>query len=134
MSCFHLKIKDVLFALCLVGVYFLPACQQNRSDLEIFGRWRSSGHYYDFNEDGTWAVGYFFNDNYIAPFDWGAFSLEGNKITFSTDELASSCPGLTGTYEFEFPNESDLIFILVEDECENRSEDFLGSDIQRVSP
>ena len=134
MSCFNPKFKQLCIALCLIGVIFLPACQQNRSDLEIYGLWHSSGHYYEFNEDGTWAVGYLVNGEHISTFDWGSFILEGNMITFSTVQEAISCPGLTGTYEFEFPNESDLTFILVEEECENRSDDFLHSKIQRALP
>jgi hypothetical protein len=134
MFCFHPKFKQAFIALCLIGVVFLSACQQDSSDLEIYGRWRSSGHYYEFNENGTWAVGYVFGEDHSPPFDWGFFVLEENLITFSTDQEANSCPGLKGTYEVEFPNESEIKFIVVEEECENRHNDIVGNKIQRDSP
>jgi hypothetical protein len=117
--------------LCLI---FLSACQTTQSEDSILGLWRSSVHYYQFNEDGTWEVGYSFGDVDYNAFDWGTYTFDGKIISFSTHEEAVSCPGQSGTYELKISNDEVLIFTLVEDECENRSSDFLVNEIKRVEP
>jgi hypothetical protein len=130
------------FILIVIGhvlMLVFAACQKAQLENSIYGSWRtdsnsSDSHYFLFNEDGTWAVGYYFAGDESSPFDWGTFTLDGNLLVFSTAEDAESCPGLIGTYEVAFPNESDVIFTLVEEQCSHRLSDLGSNQYKRYSP
>lgn len=134
MSTKNALARPIIIVLIFVIVLILVACQQTQSAESIHGMWHSTMRFIIFNEDGTWAVAFSRSLLKNNPFDWGTYTFDGELLTISTDDEADSCPGQTGVWEVDFPNESDITFIEVEEECSHRRNDIGKNKYQRYSP
>jgi hypothetical protein len=124
----------VLLIAFFVVVLITAGCQKTQSVESIYGLWRTHTRFFLFNEDGTWAVAYTRGQIESNPFDWGTYTFDGKKLTFSTDSEAESCPGLTGTWKVTFPNESDIVFKVVDEQCAHRENDIGRNKYTRYVP
>jgi hypothetical protein len=128
-------IRRAIFVLFLFAFSILiSACQESQSPEAIHGVWNRTNRFLRFNEDGNWAVAYTRSLLDNNPFDWGTYTFDGKTLIFSTDDEAESCAGLGGVWEVNFPNDTDIEFIEVEEECNHRFNDFGKHKYQRYSP
>lgn len=90
----------------------------------IIGTWTSQGgKYVTFRDDGTYDVG---TEPANASTEFGTWSMEGDVLTKVTDPEASSCAGITATYEVELLDDgTQLESTVVDDECGVRVADFV---------
>ena len=91
--------------------------------------WKTNGggKYVDFNDDGTFGVGYTPQQAMAMDpfFEWGTWSIEEGLLTFTTTQDSKYCSGVIGTYEVEITDDGDEVLVaLIEDSCDERSEDF----------
>ena len=101
---------------------------------DIVGEWRSHlGFFTEFYQDGTYAGGTF-GPGQIGPdapiignywFEGTTFFIEDIRNDYYQDELGIQCLDI-GSYEIILMENGDLIFLLIEDVCDKRSENYIG--------
>jgi hypothetical protein len=99
---------------------------------ELIGIWRDAdtggtGGYLQFNQDGTYRRAAAIPWLETAPFEEGKCRLEATLMTFTTSSKSKECRGQNGSYEVELTEERELIFGLVEDSCQARTNHIPGS-------
>jgi hypothetical protein len=71
------------------------------------------GPFLALNEDRTFMIYYAVND----PIDFGTYQLEGNTITFESDEESKNCPGFRRWIAAELIEGDKLQFQIMDSEC-----------------
>lgn len=106
---------------------------------DIIGVWQlGSGDFaifFQFSEDGTYQTAQrVINNLQDNPQQLGKFSLEAGLLILVTSEESPYCAGQSGTYEVRLLDQDQISLFHREDPCTIRSEYWVGSGIQRVSP
>ncbi len=97
---------------------------------DLIGVWENQSYnfpnHYLFKEDGTFFVGEFVEMMERLPTEHGEYHIEGNYLTFITDEHNPFCPGATGTYTVMLTVNDQLRLFPLQDECSYRMTDLRG--------
>jgi hypothetical protein len=106
---------------------------------DIIGVWQlGSGDFtifFQFAEDGTYQTAQrVVNNLKDNPQQLGLFTLESGLLTLVTSNDSPYCAGQSGTYEVRLIDQDQISLFHQEDPCTIRSEYWVGSGIQRVSP
>jgi hypothetical protein len=89
---------------------------------EIVGLWSAGGAYIKFTEDGQQVTAW--TRDMKRPTAIGEYWLEGGQFFEKELEVhnAPSCGEMVGIYELQLLDNGNLLFTIVEDECESRAE------------
>ena len=106
---------------------------------DIIGIWKlGSGDFtvfFQFDEDGTYRTAQRvvtnLQDN---PQQLGQFSLKEGLLTLVASDESPYCAGQSGTFELQLLEQGQISLFLREDPCTIRSEYWVGSGLERVSP
>ena len=106
---------------------------------DILGIWQlGSGDvavFFQFAQDGTYQTAQRVVTNLQdSPQQMGQFSIEDGLLTLVTSDESPYCAGQSGTYEVHLLDQDQISLFHREDPCTIRSEYWVGSGIQRVSP
>jgi hypothetical protein len=115
----------------------VPVLANNTED--IIGVWKlGSGDFavfFQFSEDGTYQTAQrVVNNLHDSPQQMGQFTLEAGLLTLVTSEESPYCAGQSGTYEVRLLDQDQISLLHREDPCTIRSEYWVGSGLERVSP
>ena len=66
----------------------------------ILGTWRNSeGYFISFSEDGSWGAAL---GGESAPFDFGTYEFDGERLIFRTDTESRDCSGISAAWVTQF--------------------------------
>ena len=111
-----------LVVLLLAVVITLAACQaavsipEKLTSESLVGIWVGEG-FWQFKDDGTYALGGSIGLLEKDPDDWGEYELIGATLSLHSSENCGMCPGDHGSYEMSLTEEGRLKFTLLEDTC-----------------
>jgi hypothetical protein len=107
-----------------------PTLKLELTAQDLLGVWENQSYnfpsHYLFKEDGTFFVGEFVEMMERLPTEHGEYHIEGNHLTFITDEHNVFCPGATGTYTVMLTVNDQLRLFPLQDECSYRMTDLRG--------
>ncbi len=63
---------------------------------DLYGIWTEGGSFFQFNEDGTYAIAGSFDELTSRPTEFGDFRFEETTLTFVPNEESLKCAGKTG--------------------------------------
>lgn len=106
---------------------------------ELAGVWAYSrgsiGYiYYQFNQDGTWSGAPTLKRLEDSPGIIGKFWFEGSRLNVNVAEdiIDLRCEDVVGVYEVQLLENGALRLELIEDECDERSEELSDKDLEPV--
>lgn len=110
-------------AISVLFMGIITSCQAtppgDLSESDIHGMWRQVvsgeawGPFLELKEDRTFMIAYTFDD----PIDFGMYQLEGNTITFESDEESSNCPGFRRWTAAEMIENDKFQLRIMDSEC-----------------
>ena len=114
--------KKVSIALMALGLLLVAGCTPEPASLtvdDLYGVWTRTGHFFQFNEDGTYTFANTVDELTSGPLEFGEFRFEGTRLTYITDEGSGMCAGKTAIHEVERAEDGSgrIKLILVEDTC-----------------
>jgi len=113
--------KIISAALMAVGILLLTGCTPQPDSFttdDLYGIWTEGGSFFQFNEDGTYAIAGSFDELTLRPTEFGDFRFEGSRLTYIPNEESLKCAGKTGIYELEMAEDGRRFkSTRVEDTC-----------------
>ena len=124
--------KVLIITLIVIGLFLVTGCTASDTPSgpgpvtdakDIVGTWQNFGRYTQFNEDGTYRFGSSIEGLVERPWVKGEYWFEKGQFFKKEIEVHNvpACGNAIGIYEVKMLENGNLVFTIVEDECEPRA-------------
>ena len=118
-------VRPLLFVVTVL--LLIGGCGQSDQAVDVNGVWSVTGDEIEaevtYRPDGTYTIAPMADGVPLSSFDSGTFEIDGNTLTYTSSNSALGCEsGQQGSYRIDIGDPVGFTLILIEDECENRSE------------